>query len=153
MQRIRSLPDPDNPDDTQHHTDDSPSPHGQLQSGGRSDHSIDGSLRESPNRHTAHLSRARSLTAPGTRAANLGEYLWAFVHPALYGDGKRAAQMLGAAVDEYGYRGAGLVEAMLATIRSWAREDPDPGEWAINEFEYMARKAPLFEASLQTSPL
>jgi hypothetical protein len=61
--------------------------------------------------------------------------------------------MLRAAIDEYGYRGAGLVEAMLAPIRSWVRDDPDPGEWAINEFESMERNASLFEASLQTSAL
>jgi len=89
-------------------------------------------------------------TRPGTRVANLGEFLWAFVHPALYGDGEPAARMLAAAVDEYGYPGAGLVESMLAPIRQWVREDPDPGEWALNESEYMERNAPLFEASLQT---
>src|SRR5262249_28333306 len=52
-------------------------------------------------------------TRPGTRVENLGDFLWAFVHPAVYGDGGPAARMLRAAVDEYGYRGGGLVEAML----------------------------------------
>jgi hypothetical protein len=84
-------------------------------------------------------------TRPGSRVANLGEFLWAFVHPALYGDGEPAARMLRAAVDEYGYHGPGLVEAMLAPIRRWIREDPDPGEWALNEYEYMERNAQLFE--------
>jgi len=89
-------------------------------------------------------------TRPGTRVANLGEFLWAFVHPALYGDGELAARMLRAAVDEYGYRGTGLVDAMVAPVRRWVREDPDPGEWERHELEYMERNAPLFEASLRT---
>jgi hypothetical protein len=53
-------------------------------------------------------------TRPGSRVANLGEFLWAFVHPALYGDGEPALRMVRAAVGEYGYQGPGLVEAMLA---------------------------------------
>ena len=88
-------------------------------------------------------------TRPGTRVANLGDFLWAFVHPAVYGDGEPAVRMLRAAVDEYGYAGAGLVEAMLAPIRRWVRHDPDPGEWELRELEYMERNAPLFEASLR----
>jgi hypothetical protein len=92
-------------------------------------------------------------TCPGSRVANLGEFLWAFVHPALYGDGEPAVRMLRAAVDEYGYQGPGLVEAMLAPIRTWVRDDPDPGKWALDEFEYMERNAPLFHAGLAaTSP-
>jgi hypothetical protein len=87
-------------------------------------------------------------TGPGTRVANLGEFLWAFVHPAVYGDGEPAARMLGAAADEYGYRGEGLIEAMLAPIRTWVREDPDPGPWELEELEYMERNAPLFAAAL-----
>ena len=90
-------------------------------------------------------------TRPGTRVANLGDFLWAFVHPALYGDGEPAARMLRVAVDEYGYEGDGLVEAMLAPIRSWVRDDPDPGEWELRELEYMERNAPLFEAALAES--
>jgi hypothetical protein len=90
-------------------------------------------------------------TRPGGRAANLGEFFWAFVHPALYGDGEPAARMLRAAVDEYGFRGAGLVEAMSAPIRKWIQEDPDPGEWALGEFEYMERNAQVFETSLRSS--
>jgi Ser/Thr protein kinase RdoA (MazF antagonist) len=90
-------------------------------------------------------------TRPGTRVANLGDFLWAFVHPAVYGDGEPAARMLRAAVDEYGYQGEGLVEAMLAPIRRWVRHDPEPGEWELRELEYMERNAALFEASLGMS--
>src|SRR5215471_4856842 len=91
-------------------------------------------------------------TRPGTRVENLGEFLWAFVHPALYGDGEPAARMLWAAVNEYGYRGDGLVEAMLGPIRRWVRDDPEPGEWALKEFEYMERNAPLFATCLGSAP-
>jgi hypothetical protein len=87
-------------------------------------------------------------TRPGTRVENLGEFLWAFVHPAVYGEGEPAARMLSAAVDEYGYRGDGLVEAMLEPIRRWVRDDPEPGEWALKELEYMERNAPLFATRL-----
>jgi hypothetical protein len=89
-------------------------------------------------------------TRPGTRVANLGEFLWAFVHPARYGEGEPAARMLNTAVDAYDYRGdrLALVEAMLAPIRAWVRDDPDPGEWALNEFKYMERNAHLFTAAL-----
>jgi hypothetical protein len=90
-------------------------------------------------------------TRPGTRVENLGEFLWAFVHPALYGDGEPAARMLQAAIEAYGFRGVGLVEAMLAPIRAWVQNDPEPGEWELNEFDYMERNAPLFEALLHVA--
>jgi hypothetical protein len=44
-----------------------------------------------------------------------------------------------------------LVEAMLAPIRAWVRDDPDPGEWALNEFKYMERNAHLFAAAVNQS--
>jgi hypothetical protein len=53
--------------------------------------------------------------------------------------------MLRAAVDEYGYANDALVEAMLSSIRRWVRDDPEPGEWAPGELEYMERSAPLLE--------
>src|SRR5215467_5211153 len=87
-------------------------------------------------------------TRPGTRVANLGEFLWAFVHPAIYGDGEPAARMLSAAVGEYGYRGGELVEAMLEPVRRFVLDDPEPGEWGLRELEYMERNAPVFEAYL-----
>jgi hypothetical protein len=88
-------------------------------------------------------------TRPGTRVANLGEFLWAFVHPAIYGDGEPAARMLSVAVSEYGYRGEGLVEAMLEPVRRFVLDDPAPGEWGVGELEYMERNAPLFAVSLR----
>jgi hypothetical protein len=90
-------------------------------------------------------------TRPGTRVDNLGDFLWAFVHPAVYGDGEPAARMLRAAVDAYGYQEAGLAEAMLGHVRRFVLDDPDPGEWGLRELEYMERNAPLFEACLRTS--
>jgi hypothetical protein len=83
-------------------------------------------------------------TRPGTRVENLGDFLWAFVHPAVYGDGEPAARMLRAAVDEYGYRGEGLLEAMLEAVRRFVGEDPEPGEWSLGELDYIERNAPLF---------
>jgi hypothetical protein len=90
-------------------------------------------------------------TRPGTRVDNLGDFLWAFVHPALYGDGEPAARMLAAAVDAYGRREAGVTEAMLQHVRRFVLNDPDPGEWSLGELEYMERNAPLFEARLSKS--
>jgi hypothetical protein len=87
-------------------------------------------------------------TGPGTRVANFGEFLWAFVHPAVYGDGEPAARMLRAAVEAYGCPGAGLAEAMLAPVRAFVRDDPEPDEWGLRELEYMERNAELFDAFL-----
>lgn len=92
------------------------------------------------------------ITGPGTRVENLGEFLWAFVHPAIYGDGEPAARMLWAAVDEYGFREGGLVEAMLDPVRRFVLDDPDPGEWGLRERDYMERNAPLFEEYLRSEP-
>jgi hypothetical protein len=43
-------------------------------------------------------------TVPGPRRANLAEFLWAFVHPAIYGDGEPAADMLRVAATPTGNR-------------------------------------------------
>src|SRR5215471_10779498 len=87
-------------------------------------------------------------TRPGTRVENLGEFLWAFVHPAVYGEGEPAARMLRAAADEYGDYGTGLIDAMLEPVRRFVLDDPDPGAWGLRELEYMERNAPLFGAGL-----
>ena len=87
-------------------------------------------------------------TRPGTRVANLGDFLWAFVHPALYGDGEPAARMLAAAVDAYGLHEDGVAGAMLDHVRRFVLDDPDPGEWSLRELDYMERNAPLFAARL-----
>jgi hypothetical protein len=89
---------------------------------------------------------------PGTRVENLGEFLWAFVHPAVYGEGEPAARMLRAAVDQYGFRGKGLIAAMLEPVRRFVLDDPEPGDWGLNELDYMERNAPLFEAYLSSRP-
>lgn len=87
-------------------------------------------------------------TRPGTRVANLGEFLWVFVHPALYGDGEPAARMLSSAVDAYGWAGEGLVEAMLDPVRRFVADNPEFADWGVPELEYMERNAELFDAFL-----
>src|SRR5262249_48322302 len=57
-------------------------------------------------------------TKAGDRRRNLGDFLWAFVHPAVYGEGEPAARMLIAAVEGYGWAGEAIVEAMLDAVRS-----------------------------------
>ena len=98
---------------------------------------------------TRYVSRVGSNgTSPGTRLSNLADLLWAFVHPAVYGDGEPAAAMLSAAVEEYGCSGAGLVEAMLAIVRTFVEANPEVGDWGLTELAYMERTAELFDASL-----
>jgi Phosphotransferase enzyme family len=88
---------------------------------------------------------------PGTRLANFADFLWAFVHPAMYGEGEPAARMLRAAADAYGWSGDGLVESMLAAVRNFqAIVDGDPGamEWGAAELAYMERNAEAFRKAL-----
>ena len=87
-------------------------------------------------------------TRPGTRVENLGDFLWAFVHPAVYGEGEPAARMLCAAVDAYGHDGTGLVDAMLDAVRGFVEENPEADAWGRPELEYTERNAELFEAFL-----
>jgi Ser/Thr protein kinase RdoA (MazF antagonist) len=91
-------------------------------------------------------------TCPGTRLANFGEFLWAFVHPAMYGDGEPAARMLQIAADAYGWSGPGLVDAMLTTVRHFQAvvAPPDRGamDWALAELAHLERNADLFRAHL-----
>ncbi len=93
-------------------------------------------------------------TCPGTRLANFGEFLWAFVHPAMYGDGEPAARMLQIAADAYGWSGPGLVDAMLTTVRHFQAvvAPPDQGamDWALAELAHLERNAGLFRARLPT---
>jgi hypothetical protein len=93
-------------------------------------------------------------TRPGTRLANFADFLWAFVHPAVYGDGEPAASMLQVAAEAYGWSGRGLVDAMLATVRHFhdVVAPPDKGvmDWASAELAYMERNASLFRARLPT---
>jgi len=87
-------------------------------------------------------------TCPGTRLANLGDFLWAFVHPAVYGEGEPAARMLRVATDAYGHDGTGLVDAMLDTVRGFVEKNPEADAWGRPELEYTERNAELFEAVL-----
>jgi hypothetical protein len=86
-------------------------------------------------------------TKPGTRRENLGDFLWAFVHPALYGDGEPAARMLQAALEGYGRAEEGIVGAMLAAVRGFV-DRHDTGDWGRNELAYMERNADFFERRL-----
>jgi len=90
-------------------------------------------------------------TSPGTRLANFADFLWAFVHPAVYGDGEPAARMLRVAADAYGWSGPGLVDAMLTTVRNFqAVVAPDRGamDWGLAELAHLERNADLFRARL-----
>jgi hypothetical protein len=70
-------------------------------------------------------------TRPGTRLANFAAFLWAFLHPAVYGEGEPAACMLRAAAAAYGWSGDGLVDSMLAAVRSFQTVvDGDAGQWS-----------------------
>jgi hypothetical protein len=82
---------------------------------------------------------------------NFGDFLWAFVHPAVYGDGEPAARMLRAAADAYGWSGDGLVDSMLAAVRNFQTiVDGHPGamKWGAAELAYMERNADVFTAAL-----
>jgi hypothetical protein len=91
---------------------------------------------------------------PGTRLANFADFLWAFVHPGLYGDGEPAAHMLRVAADAYGLQlsGGDLVDAMLTTVRHFQAvvAPPDRGvmEWGAAELAHLERNADLFRARL-----
>jgi hypothetical protein len=92
-------------------------------------------------------------TVPGTREANLGALLWAFVHPAVYGEGEPAARMLRVAADAYGWSGSGdpLVEAMLSEVRGFqaiVAGDQGAMDWAAAELAYLERNAGGFSAEL-----
>jgi hypothetical protein len=90
-------------------------------------------------------------TKPGTRLENFAALLWAFVHPAVYGEGEPAACMLRVATDAYGWSGSGLVDAMLAVVRDFqdiVLGDPGAMKWAAEELAYMARNADAFRAAL-----
>jgi hypothetical protein len=90
-------------------------------------------------------------TCPGTRLDNFAEFLWAFVHPAVYGDGEPAARMLRVAVDAYGWSGPGLVDAMQAIVGKFvidfAGEDKSL-RWGQAELAHLERNAGLFRACL-----
>ncbi|HEY1365509.1 MAG TPA: phosphotransferase [Gaiellaceae bacterium] len=90
-------------------------------------------------------------TRPGMRLENFAAFLWAFVHPAIYGDDELAARMLRAAAEAYGWSGPGLVDAMLAEVRQFqtiVAGDRRAEAWAASELAYLERNADLFRISL-----
>jgi len=91
-------------------------------------------------------------TRPGSRRDNFAEFLWAFVHPGMYGEGEPAARMLRVAVDAYGWSGPGLVDSMLTCVRHFNEvvAPPDRGvmEWGARELAHLERHADLFRAWL-----
>jgi hypothetical protein len=91
-------------------------------------------------------------TSPGTKVRNFGEFLWAFVHPAMYGDGEPAARMLQAAADAYGWPGGPLVDSMLDTVRAFqdfVAGDREAEEWAATELAYLEQNVDVFRAYLE----
>jgi len=90
--------------------------------------------------------------SPGTRLRNFGEFLWAFVHPAMHGDGEPAARMLQAAADAYGWAGAPLVDSMLDSVRTFqtvVAGDRKAEEWGSAELTYLERNMNIFRAYLE----
>src|SRR6516165_9069752 len=87
-------------------------------------------------------------TCPGTRVANFGEFLWAFVHPAVYGDGEPAARMLQVAASAYGWSSGGLADAMLAIVRNFCAINPEFIAWGAQELAHTERNMDLFRARL-----
>jgi aminoglycoside phosphotransferase (APT) family kinase protein len=90
-------------------------------------------------------------TCPGERRVNFADFLWAFVHPAMYGEGDAAAHMLEVAADAYGWRGDSLVEAMLAVVERFQRiVEGDQGamEWGAAELAHLRRNADVFRDRL-----
>jgi hypothetical protein len=87
------------------------------------------------------------VTRPGSRVANFADFLWAFVHPAMYRDDE-AADMLRVAAEAYEWTGEGLVEAMLATVRTFVEVNPTFRDWGVPELAHMERNADLFRKRL-----
>jgi Phosphotransferase enzyme family len=90
-------------------------------------------------------------TRPGMRRENLAQFLWAFVHPAVYGDGYPAAAMLRVAAGAYRWSGEGLVDDMLVTVRDFQHVvagDAGAEQWGARELGYMERNADAFRAVL-----
>jgi len=88
-------------------------------------------------------------TVPGTRIWNFAEFLWAFVHPAIYGDGEPPARMLRVAADAYGWTGEGdLVDAMLAVVRGFNELNPEFIDWGGPELAHLERNAGVFREYL-----
>jgi hypothetical protein len=86
-------------------------------------------------------------TRPGSRRSNLADFLWAFVHPAMYDDDE-AADMLRVGADAYGWTNGGLVDAMLTLVRTFVEVNPEFRDWGVPELEHLERNASLFRRRL-----
>jgi hypothetical protein len=83
-----------------------------------------------------------------SESKSFADFLWAFVHPAVYGDGEPAARMLQVAAGAYCWTGGGLVDAMLGTVRIFVEVNPEFIEWGAGELAHMERNANLFRTRL-----
>jgi hypothetical protein len=92
-------------------------------------------------------------TRPGSRVENFAAFVWAFVHPAVYGEGEPAARMVRVASDAYGWTGTGLVDAMLAAVLDFqttvAAGDPGMEQWGAGELAHTERNAGAYRAALE----
>jgi hypothetical protein len=90
-------------------------------------------------------------TRPGPRLPNVAEFLWAFVHPGMYGEGEPAARMLRVAADAYGPRDSAVVDGDAGhrqEIRPRLRDEPGSLRWGLGELAHLERNADLFRARL-----
>lgn len=62
--------------------------------------------------------------------------------------GEPAARMLRVAVEAYGWAGDGLVDEMLAVVRSFNDVNPEAIEWGGPDLEHLERNADLFRVQL-----
>jgi hypothetical protein len=87
------------------------------------------------------------VTRPGSRVSNFADFLWAFVHPGVYGDDE-AGDMVRVAADAYGWTSGGLVDAMLTIVRTFVEVNPEYRDWGVRELEHLERNAGLFRERL-----
>ena len=87
------------------------------------------------------------VTRPGSRVSNFADFLWAFVHPGVYGDDE-AGDMLRVAADAYEWTSGGLVDATLTIVRTFVEVNPEFRDWGVRELEHLERNAGLFRERL-----
>jgi hypothetical protein len=80
-----------------------------------------------------------------TRLANFAEFPWAFVHPAMYGDGEPSRPDAARSGQRLRLVRHGLVDATLATVRHF-QAVVAPGPWGRAELAHLERNADLFRA-------
>ena len=87
------------------------------------------------------------VTRPGSRVSNFADFLWAFVHPGVYGDDE-AGDLVRVAADANGWTSGGLVDAMLTIVRTFVEVNPEFRDWGVRELEHLERNAGLFRERL-----